>query len=82
MCERVAKRLQLWIGQALRSSVAELGSCAKGLLLDFTAVATGISIPWSSGQTEGRVSLLKLIKRTMYGRVGFAFLSQRILALT
>jgi hypothetical protein len=33
----------------------------------------------SNGQVEGQITKLKLIKRTMYGRAGFALLRQRVL---
>ena len=36
-------------------------------------------LPYSQGQTEGRVNKLKLIKRSMYGRGNFDFLHQRVL---
>ena len=71
-----------WIERALSSSTAELQSFAKGLQQDLAAVAAGISLPWSNGQTEGQVNRLKLIKRTMYGRAGFDLLRQRILVPT
>jgi transposase len=39
----------------------------------------GILLPYSQGQTEGRVNKLKLIKRSMYGRGKFDLLKQRVL---
>jgi transposase len=35
---------------------------------------------WSQGSVEGHVNRLKLLKRQMYGRAGFAFLRRRVLA--
>jgi transposase len=35
---------------------------------DLAAVTAGLSLPYSSGSTEGNVSRLKAIKRQMYGR--------------
>ncbi len=37
----------------------------------------GLVLPYSQGQTEGRVNKLKLIKRSMYGRANFDLLRQR-----
>jgi transposase len=34
---------------------------------------------YPSGQVEGQVNRLKLVKRAMFGRAGFAFLRQRFL---
>ena len=36
-------------------------------------------LPYSQGQTEGRVNKLKLVKRSMYGRGKFDLLRQRVL---
>ena len=36
-------------------------------------------MPWSSGQAEGQINKLKLIKRQMYGRANFDFLRRRVL---
>jgi transposase len=34
---------------------------------------------WSSGQAEGQISRLKLIKRQMFGRANFDLLRRRVL---
>ena len=44
---------------------------AVKLLQDTEAVVAAIVLPYSQGQTEGRVNKLKLIKRSMYGRGKF-----------
>ena len=36
-------------------------------------------LPYSQGQTEGRINKLKFIKRSMYGRGKFDLLRQRVL---
>jgi transposase len=66
-----------WLNQAERS---ELRSLAAGLRRDKDAVLAAILFRWSQGQVEGQVNRLKLIKRTMYGRAGFALLRRRVLA--
>ncbi len=66
-----------WLAQAERS---ELRSLAAGLRRDRDVVLAAILFPWSNGQVEGQVNRLKLIKRTMYGRAGFALLRRRVLA--
>ena len=62
------------------NGITELRQFAKGLVQDQAAVQTALSLPWSSGQVEGQVNRLKLIKRQMYGRANFDLLRRRILA--
>lgn len=50
-----------------------------GLRQDEAALRAAIVEPWSNGPVEGQVNRLKLIKRSMYGRAGFAMLRQRVL---
>jgi transposase len=42
-------------------------------------VEAGLTLPWSTGPVEGHIHRLKLIKRSMYGKAGFALLRQRSL---
>ena len=44
----------------------KLASFAAGVEADKDAIAPAITEPWSSGQVEGTVNRLKLIKRQMY----------------
>ena len=46
---------------------------------DQAAVQAGLTLPLSSGQVEGQVTKIKLIKRMMYGRATFPLLRQRVL---
>jgi transposase len=39
----------------------------------------GLTLPWSSGVVEGHVNRIKVLKRQMYGRAGFALLRKRVL---
>jgi len=43
------------------------------------AVRAAMIYDWSSGQVEGNVNRLKMIKRMMFGRAGFAMLKARVL---
>ena len=52
---------------------------AAGLARDGDAVLAALCFRWSTGQVEGQVHRLKLIKRSMYGRAGFALLRARVL---
>ena len=44
------------------------GFCGEALFQDMDAVVAAMVMPYSQGQTEGRVNKLKLIKSSMYGR--------------
>ncbi len=48
---------------------------------DRAAVAAAIVSPWSSGQTEGQITKLKLVKRQMYGRGEIDLLQARVIGL-
>ena len=50
-----------------------------GLEQDGAAIRSALTTPWSSGQAEGQITRLKLIKRQMYGRAGFDLLRRRVL---
>lgn len=74
------KALTPWLTAALDSGISELRQFSKGLVQDQPAVQAALSLPWSSGQVEGQVNRLKLIKRQMYGRAKFDLLKLRFLA--
>ena len=77
--EQARRRLQEWTDQAKASGIAELKAFAVKLLHDMEAVVAAMVLPYSQGQTEGRVNKLKLVKRSMYGRGKFDLLRQRVL---
>jgi transposase len=77
--EQARSRLKKWTEQAKASGVPELKAFAVKLLQDIEAVLAGMILPYSQGQTEGRVNKLKFIKRSMYGRGKFDLLRQRVL---
>lgn len=74
-----AGQLERWLAEAAGSGVAELKAFATKLRQDLAAVIAALTLPYSQGQTEGRITQLKLIKRSMYGRAKFDLLRQRIL---
>ena len=59
--------------------IAELKAFAVKLLEDTDAVVAAMILPYTQGQTEGRINKLKLVKRSMYGRSKFDLLGQRVL---
>ena len=81
--EQARRQLQTWTEQAKASGIIELKTFAVKLLQDTDAVvaAAMVLLPYSQGQTEGRINKLKLIKRAMYGRGKFDLLGQRYCTL-
>ena len=73
---RDADQLEPWLEEANDS---ELGSFAVGLEQDAAAVRAALTVPWSSGQVEGQITKLKLIKRQAYGRANLDLLRARLL---
>jgi transposase len=77
--QRKGDHLDDWLRLARDSHIRELERFVHSIELDKAAVQAGLTLPHSSGQVEGQITKLKLIKRTMYGRAGFALLRQRVL---
>jgi len=77
--KREGYRLDTWLEQVATSDLPELQSFAAGVEKDKEAVKAGLTWAINNAQVEGQVTKLKLIKRTMYGRAGFALLRQRVL---
>jgi transposase len=73
------QRLDAWLTQVHESQLPELESFAHGVERDKAAVQAGLTLPINHGQVEGQVTRIKLIKRMMYGKAGFALLRQRVL---
>ena len=58
---------------------SELRGFAAGLRQDEQAVRAALTLPWSSGQVEGQVTRLKLVKRQGYGRAKLDLLRARLI---
>ncbi len=76
---RERQRLDGWLSQVTASQIREFRRLVRSISRDKAAVVAGLTLPYSSGQVEGQITKLKLIKRTMYGRAGFPLLRQRVL---
>ena len=68
-----------WLKDALKSGVPAVATFAAGLRQDAAAVKAALTEPWSSGQTEGQVNKLKLLKQQTFGRAEFDLLRRRVL---
>jgi transposase len=73
------EHLESWLRSVRACNIPELHRFAKGIEKDKAAVLVGLTLFHNNGQTEGQVTRIKLIKRMMYGRAGFALLRQRVL---
>lgn len=71
--------LDRWMAEAESAELPEFLAFVTKLRQDQAAVTAGLTLSWSQGQTEGQVTKVKLIKRSMYGRAKFDLLRQRIL---
>ncbi|RYB01313.1 ISL3 family transposase [Lichenibacterium ramalinae] len=67
-----------WITTAKVCSAPAIATFASGLDGDVAAVRSALTEPWSSGQAEGQINRLKLIKRQSYGRAGLDLLQRRM----
>lgn len=77
--ERCVEVFDQWRESVKASAIGEFERFANGLMKDEAAVRAGLSTAWSSGQVEGQVNRLKMIKRQMYGRANFDLLRARVL---
>lgn len=77
--KREGEYLDTWLTRAQESHLPELQSFAHGVEVDKAAVQAGLTLQINNGQVEGHVTRVKLVKRMMYGKAGFALLRQRVL---
>jgi len=71
--------LDAWLAAVEADDQPELHSFATGIRNDKDAVVNGLTLPYSSGRVEGIVNKVKMVKRQMYGRAGFALLRRRVM---
>lgn len=76
---RSGESLEVWFAE---TAATPLEKFAAGLRRDVEALRGAITTPWSTSPVEGQIGRLKMLKRTMFGRAGFALLRQRVLAAT
>jgi len=68
-----------WLTEAKGCGVPVLANFAAGLESDGAAIRAALTDPGSSGQAEGQINRLKLIKRQSYGRAGLDLLRRRMI---
>lgn len=77
--EDARPRLEQWMADTEANGIPELTAFVTKLRQDIDAVSAALTLPYSQGQTEGQITRLKLLKRSMYGRAKFDLLRQRVL---
>jgi transposase len=76
--ERLPDQFTKWLEKALSSELAEFRNFAASLIRDKDAIIAALNTSWSSGQVEGHINRLKLIKREMFGRGKLDLLEKRL----
>ena len=74
-----AADLDAWLAEARTCGIGAVETFAAGLEQDGAAVRAALTEPWSSGQAEGQINRLKMLKRQSYGRASFDLLPRRVL---
>jgi len=68
-----------WLKRAKACSCEQMRRFALGLENESAAALAALTDPWSTGQVEGHITRLKLLKRQMYGRANLDLLRLRVL---
>jgi transposase len=76
--ERLPDQFSPWLEKASKSGLTDIRNFATSLARDKYAVSAALTTSWSSGQVEGQVNRLKLIKREMFGRGKLDLLKKRL----
>ncbi len=76
---RAPEHLDPWLTRAQDSALPAFRNFAKKLDDDHGAVLAAVTLPWSTGQVEGQINRLKMIKRQMFGRANFDLLNRRFM---
>ncbi|MFJ3274505.1 transposase [Streptomyces sp. NPDC086776] len=71
-----------WMTGVLADGLPALHSLVTGLRRDQDAVVAGLSSSRSSGQVEGHVTRIKILKRKGHGRANLGLLRKRVLSTT
>ena len=73
------ERFDSCLAQAQDSALPAFHDFARKLDSDYNAVRAAMTLPWSTGQVEGQINRLKMIKRQMFGRASFDLLNRRFI---
>jgi transposase len=79
LAEHDGGALDAWLRAATESELKPFEALAKSFRQDYAAIKLALTMPWSTGQCEGQICRVKLIKRLGYGRAKLDLLRQRVL---
>ncbi|MFD5704213.1 transposase, partial [Streptomyces lasiicapitis] len=79
MRDLTGENLPDWMERVLAEDLPAFHALVNGLRRDLDAVIAGLSSTWSSGQVEGHVCRVKLLKRMGFGRAHLDLLRRRVL---
>jgi transposase len=79
LAQHDVKAFDTWLQAATRSGLEPFGALAQSFSHDYEAIKLALITPWSTGQCEGQICRVKLIKRLGYGRAKLDLLRQRVL---
>ena len=77
--KREGQRLDAWLARVRGERTARTPVLCRWSRKGQRRRESWLDLAINNGMVEGHVTKLKLIKRTMYGRAGFALLRQRVL---
>lgn len=80
--DKQPEQLTDWFEAVRESGLDDLRTFGLSLARERDALTAATLLPWSNGPTEGVITKLKLIKRSMYGRGSFDLLRKRVLLAT
>ena len=67
---RASPTTSRWMADVAHSRLPEFQTFVAKLRQELTAVLNALHLSWSQGQTEGKITKLRLLKRSMDGRGG------------
>jgi len=76
---RQAEHFDAWLRRAQDCTMAAIRGFAHRLVPDYDGVRAALTAEWSSGQVEGQVNWLTMLKRQIYGRTGLDLLASRFI---
>jgi transposase len=79
LAEHDPAALDQWLQEAETSGLPPFRTLARSFGQDYAAIVAALTTPWSTGQCEGQICRVKLIKCLGYGRGKLDLLRQRIL---
>jgi len=79
ICAGQPERFDPWLAEARDCALLAFRNFARKLDSDYDAVRAAMTSPWSTGQVEGQINRLKMIKRQMFGRASFDLLNRRFI---